>query len=112
MKEATRSEAIAWCKSNGCDFETAVFTPPEGWAWAQNDGKGLVLQPIFTITDQGSEITKTHVNESVYCPVCGRYIDPSNVEEVRDGEHDGFLFVHDDVIHTEDDLEALRRGLQ
>lgn len=37
-----------------------------------------------------------------YCPFCQRYIEPSNTEEVEGGEHDGFIYVHDDVPHDED----------
>lgn len=37
-----------------------------------------------------------------YCPFCARVITASNTEEVESGEHDGFIFVHDDVEHDED----------
>ena len=51
-------------------------------------------------------------DSSIYCPVCGRTIIASNLEEVNSGEHDGYLFVHDDIAHTDDDLKALERGVQ
>ena len=37
-----------------------------------------------------------------YCPYCKRDILPSNTEEVEDGDHDGYIFVHDDVDHPDD----------
>ena len=47
-----------------------------------------------------------------YCPICGRIIIADNISEVESGEHTGYLFIHDDVVHTEEDMEALWRGLQ
>ena len=47
-----------------------------------------------------------------YCPVCGRWIEPENADEALNGEHDGFIFVHDDINHSEDDLDALFVGIQ
>ncbi len=46
-----------------------------------------------------------------YCPICGRHIMPDNVDEVRAGEHDGFIYVHDDIDHSDSDLEAMERGV-
>lgn len=60
MQDLTRSEAVQWCRDNMADFHAPVFPPPEGWAWAES-GNQLVLQPIFTITDQGDEITAAEV---------------------------------------------------
>ena len=48
----------------------------------------------------------------IYCPICRRGIMPNNVEEVRSGEHDGFLYVHDDVPHSDEDIEAIEKGIQ
>lgn len=43
------------------------------------------------------------VNVTQYCPYCKRDIEASNVDEVESGEHDGFIFVHDnDVIHDDE----------
>lgn len=47
-----------------------------------------------------------------YCPVCGRWIEPENTDEVLNGEHEGFIFVHDDIEHSDDDLDALSSGIQ
>lgn len=60
MSDLTRTEAIQWCKDNQCNFRTPVFPPPEGWMWAESEFD-LVLEPIFTVTDQGDEITRTEV---------------------------------------------------
>ena len=46
-----------------------------------------------------------------YCPICKRIIVASNIEEVKNGEHDGYLFVHDEGIHTDSDIEALSYGI-
>jgi len=37
-----------------------------------------------------------------YCPYCKRHIQPCNIEEVESGEHDGYIYIHDDVWHPED----------
>lgn len=51
------------------------------------------------------------MDSAIYWPVCQRVIYAENVEEVKSGEHDGFLYVHDDVPHDDDDLEALENGI-
>lgn len=48
----------------------------------------------------------------VYCPVCGRVIVASNINEVQNGVQDGYIFIHDDVIHDESDILALSSGVQ
>ena len=50
--------------------------------------------------------------EIIYCPICGRNIVADNAAEVERREHDGYIYVHDDVPHTNCDMEALKRGLQ
>lgn len=62
MQDRTRQEVLQWCKDNKCDFLTPVYPPPEGWFWATSGGK-LTLSPIFTITDQGNDITLEEVRE-------------------------------------------------
>ena len=47
-----------------------------------------------------------------YCPICGRTIVAVNIEDVESGEHDGYLFVHDDIVHDDDDIDALENGVQ
>jgi hypothetical protein len=47
----------------------------------------------------------------IYCPICQRVIIASNVEEVRSGEHEGFVFVHDDIEHNDSDIDALSAGI-
>jgi hypothetical protein len=48
----------------------------------------------------------------VYCPICERFIRPENIAEVEFGEHEGFIYVHDDIAHGDDDIEALENGVQ
>ena len=52
------------------------------------------------------------MNNEIYCPICKRYITPENQEEVDSGEHEGFIYVHDDIAHGDDDIEALENGVQ
>lgn len=60
MGDKTRVQVIQWCKENNCDFKTPVYPPPQGWMWADLNS-AFVLMPIFTLTDQGDEITKAEV---------------------------------------------------
>jgi len=46
-----------------------------------------------------------------YCPVCSRVITANNIDEVLDGRHNGYVFVHDDIVHDDDDMEALYKGI-
>lgn len=48
----------------------------------------------------------------IYCPVCGKWLTAENPLEVLLGMDDGYIYVHDDIPHTDDDLEALDRGVQ
>ena len=48
---------------------------------------------------------------SIYCPICQRDIEADNVAKVESGEHDGFIFVHDDLSHDEGDIVALEHGV-
>lgn len=47
----------------------------------------------------------------IYCPICQRNITAQNIEEVESGEHDGYIFVHDDVSHDDSDIDALSSGI-
>ena len=47
-----------------------------------------------------------------YCPICARVIVAENIKKVESGEHDGYLFVHDDIVHDDDDIDALANGVQ
>jgi hypothetical protein len=46
-----------------------------------------------------------------YCPICQRTLTPVNCKEVESGEHDAYLWVHDDIVHEDEDLEALSHGV-
>ena len=48
----------------------------------------------------------------MYCPICQRNIVASNREEVKSGEHDGYIFVHDEIPHDNTDIEAVNNGIQ
>ena len=48
----------------------------------------------------------------IYCPVCGKNISASNIEEVERGEHVGYIFIHDRIDHEESDIDALQNGVQ
>ena len=52
------------------------------------------------------------MNEHIkYCPVCQRHITAENRREVESGEHDSYIFVHDDVLHEDAEIEALENGI-
>ena len=51
-------------------------------------------------------------NGVLYCPICGRDIVAENYEDVIEGRHDSFVFVHDDIDHTEDDIAAIGERIQ
>ena len=48
----------------------------------------------------------------LYCPVCQRFVLAANIEEVRQGKHTGYIFVHDKKPHSDSDMAALSRGIQ
>lgn len=48
----------------------------------------------------------------IYCPVCERKIKAENAEEVKSGDHESYLFIHDDIIHDDYDISALGNGIQ
>ena len=47
-----------------------------------------------------------------YCPICERVVHAMNKEEVKKGIDIGYIYVHDDIIHTQDEVNALRYGVQ
>lgn len=48
----------------------------------------------------------------LYCPVCQRDLEATNVERVSEGLDDSYIFVHDDIVHADNDIEALAHGVQ
>ena len=58
-----------------------------------------------------TDIPGRELKVSLYCPVCARTIFAGNVEDVRTGKHDGFIFTHDDVPHKDSDIDALEHGI-
>lgn len=51
-------------------------------------------------------------DSQIYCPVCGRVLNAANADKVESGEHDSYVFVHDDIPHGNDDIDALEVGIQ
>lgn len=49
--------------------------------------------------------------DSIYCPVCQRTITAENVDDVKSGLHIDRVFVHDDIKHSDSDMEALDSGI-
>lgn len=49
--DATRDEAIHWCRQKGANFRDPIYPPPDGWMWADAAGGALVLTAIFTNTE-------------------------------------------------------------
>lgn len=49
---------------------------------------------------------------SLYCPVCGRTLTAINTDDVESGEASGYVFVHDEIPHSDEDMAALERGIQ
>lgn len=49
--------------------------------------------------------------QAMYCPVCGRVVFAVNALEVEMGADDGLIFLHDDVPHADDEIEALEYGI-
>lgn len=51
------------------------------------------------------------MNSTIYCPVCGRNLTAINADEVASGEHGDYIFVHDEIIHSDNDIDALENGM-
>lgn len=58
-----------------------------------------------------AECCESKIKSSIYCPICQRVIVASNIKEVESGEHDGYLFVHDEGVHSDDDIKAVNHGI-
>lgn len=50
-------------------------------------------------------------DNEIYCPVCQRVLVAVNEDEFMSGEHDGRIFIHDDIDHEESDIDALMYGI-
>lgn len=55
-------------------------------------------------------ISVTLTDHDVYCPICERVIEPLQIKDPITGEHQRSIFIHDDVPHSSDDIEALHNG--
>ena len=54
---------------------------------------------------------KKILEEEIYCPICGRIIQAANKNDVDNGIADCYVFVHDDIIHEDNDIEALSNSI-
>lgn len=52
------------------------------------------------------------MSESIYCPICERHIEPEIIGDLESDDGYSAIYVHDDIAHDDDDLEALGNGLQ
>lgn len=46
-----------------------------------------------------------------YCPLCRRWLEAVNIEDVKKGRANSYVFVHDNVIHEPEDVIALAYGI-
>lgn len=51
------------------------------------------------------------MSKTIYCPVCGRNLTAINSQEVASGKADSYVFVHDNIIHSDSDIDALENGI-
>ena len=51
-------------------------------------------------------------NDTIYCPICEKTIEASNLEDITNFQHTGMIFLHEDVFHSDEDMEALSYGIQ
>lgn len=52
------------------------------------------------------------MGDTLYCPVCQKILEPSDLGELSDYQHTGMVYVHDEIVHTDEDMEALSYGIQ
>ena len=48
----------------------------------------------------------------IYCPICEKWIIAHNKEAIANGDPICFIYVHENKLHTDDDIEALESGVQ
>ena len=56
--------------------------------------------------DYGKEVGSA----TIYCPKCDSELTATNIEDVVNGEADGYVFVHNDIVHTQADLDAIEES--
>lgn len=58
------------------------------------------------------KIPGTNLKEgTLYCPICGRNIAAANLSEVQNGKQVTYLYYHDALLHTNEDLVAMSSGI-
>jgi hypothetical protein len=90
------------CKFNDCGW---CYAPAES---DSNDSNGACKYPDECTVLEDQII---HKATNIYCPICAKNIEASNVDAVQAGLSDGFVFVHDDIDHGMTDIEALENGI-
>jgi len=50
--------------------------------------------------------------DEIYCPICERWISAHNKEAVANGDEKCWIYVHENKLHSDDDIEALENGVQ
>jgi hypothetical protein len=95
-------------------MSTKTNTMPlcSGHIWNHGDGEGDTClrcgDKDWMADEFCSKRTKALGPWEKYCPICRKILTASNMEEVENLEHDGYLFKHDELPHTENDIDALR----
>jgi hypothetical protein len=51
------------------------------------------------------------MDDVIYCPVCERALFAANALEVEEGEDESYIFIHDNITHSESDMVALGNGI-
>ena len=78
---------------------------------------GVIDSDIDVMKMMGYEVHKNKLRPndedsfsplSQYCPICQKTISPSNLGEVLVGEHDGYIFMHDDIDHQDDVIGMIK----
>lgn len=48
----------------------------------------------------------------LYCPICARTLEARNKEDVDSKQSDAYVYVHDDIEHTDHEIMALKYPIQ
>lgn len=85
----------------------------DGHCWDDNDLSTCLRcgDKDWMADDVCSKKNKAVKSYEQYCPLCERLLTAINIKEVGDGSNFGYLFVHDDVFHDDDAIEAIDNGV-
>ena len=48
----------------------------------------------------------------MYCPICQKHLEPEDLGDITNYQHTGKIYLHEDVEHSDEDMEALSYGIQ